>query len=134
MVFYRTIHPVGTIVIAKSQRFLYLVRPDVVAMRYTIGVGRECTNAVGLLLVSAKEEWPETPAQRTSQSASSDVQRGGSRSRFGLRSLALGETGHRIHGTYASTTDGEAGCFVLINDDIVDLYERVHAGTRVVIN
>src|SRR5262245_2989958 len=51
---------IGTIVIAKSQRFLYLVRPNVAAIRYTIGVGRQCTNAVGLLLVSAKEGTPES--------------------------------------------------------------------------
>ena len=51
LVYYRSIHPVGTMVISKSQRFLYLVRPEVVALRYTIGVGRECVNAVGLLLI-----------------------------------------------------------------------------------
>lgn len=130
MVYYRTIHPVGTIVIAKSQRFLYLVRENVAAMRYTIGVGRECVNVVGLLLVSAKEDWPDT----TNQQASAQVQRAMPRSRFGLRSLALADTGHRIHGTYAPTTAGDDGCFVLINDDIVDLYERVPVGTRVVIN
>jgi lipoprotein-anchoring transpeptidase ErfK/SrfK len=118
LVYYRTVHPVGTIVIAKSQRFLYLVRPNVAALRYTVGVGRECANAVGLLLVSAKEEWPETPAK----------------SRFGIRSLALGDTGHRIHGTYARSTAGDEGCFPLVNDDIADLYDRVPVGTRVVMN
>jgi lipoprotein-anchoring transpeptidase ErfK/SrfK len=130
MVYYRTIHPVGTLVIAKSQKYLYLVRPNVAAMRYTIGVGRECQNVVGLLLVSAKEDWPETPAQQ----ASTKAQGTSTRSRFGVRSLALGETGHRIHGTYAPTTDGDGGCFVLINDDITDLYNRVETGTRAVIN
>jgi lipoprotein-anchoring transpeptidase ErfK/SrfK len=133
MVYYRTIHPVGTIVIAKSQKYLYLVRPNVAAMRYTIGVGRECQSVVGLLLVSAKEEWPETPAQQPQQ-ASARVERVSTRSRFGVRSLALGETGHRIHGTYAPTTAGEEGCFVLVNDDISDLYNRVETGARAVIN
>jgi lipoprotein-anchoring transpeptidase ErfK/SrfK len=133
MVYYRTIHPVGTIVIAKSQKYLYLVRPNVAAMRYTIGIGRGCQNVVGLLLVSAKEEWQETPPPQTQQ-ASARVERVNTRSRFGVRSLALGETGHRIHGTYAATTDGDDGCFVLVNDDITDLYNRVETGARAVIN
>jgi lipoprotein-anchoring transpeptidase ErfK/SrfK len=132
MVYYRTIHPVGTIVIAKSQKYLYLVRPNVAAMRYTIGVGRDCQNVVGLLLVSAKEEWPETPAQQSQ--ASAPAERVSTRSRFGVRSLALGETGHRIHGTYAAATDNDGGCFVLVNDDIIDLYNRVETGARTVIN
>jgi len=134
MVYYRTIHPVGTLVIAKSQKYLYLVRPNVAAMRYTIGVGRECQNVVGLLPIAAKEEWPETPEPQASQQASTKAQRTSTRSRFGVRSLALGETGHRIHGTYAPTTDGDEGCFVLVNDDITDLYNRVETGARAVIN
>jgi lipoprotein-anchoring transpeptidase ErfK/SrfK len=135
VVYYRTIHPAGTIVIAKSQRFLYLVRPNVAAVRYTTGVGRECMNAIGLLLVSAKEEWPERPPQpaaeaRRPPTTASDNAEG----RFGARSLALGDTGHRIHGTDAPTTASADGCFPLVNEDIVDLYDRVPTGTRVVIN
>jgi lipoprotein-anchoring transpeptidase ErfK/SrfK len=136
LVYYRTVHPVGTIVIAKSQRFLYLVRSNVVALRYTIGVGRECTNAAGLLLVSAKEEWPERPHPTTSpsQPPPSLASAGLSNSGFGARSLPLGDTGHRIYGTGALSTTAESGCFALANEDIIDLYNRVSVGTRVVIN
>jgi lipoprotein-anchoring transpeptidase ErfK/SrfK len=143
MVYYRTVHPVGTIVIAKSQRFLYLVRPNVAALRYTVGVGRECANAVGLLLISAKEEWPEPrPQPVTSEPRVAAGERlpsaspvaGGAEARFGARSLALGDTGHRIHGTKSPIAAATVDCFALANEDIIDLYDRVSVGTRVVIN
>jgi lipoprotein-anchoring transpeptidase ErfK/SrfK len=131
IVYYRSIHPAGTIVITKSQNFLYLIRPKTAAMRYTIGIGPECSNVVGLLLVSAKEDWsagaPET--------SGNDVQLvrtiGG---RFGARSLALSDTGYRIHGSQESVAGRVIGCFPLVNEDVIDLYERVHLGTRVVMN
>jgi len=137
LVYYRTIHPVGTIVIAKSQRFLYLTRPNAVALRYTIRVGRECARIAGLLLVSAKENWGEQKAQlRKIESQSPNMQSTDSdaASRFGPRSLALAETGHRIHGNGEALANSTAGCFPLGNDDVVDLYDRVSVGTRVVVN
>ena len=123
LVYYRSIHPVGTMVISKSQRFLYLVRPEVVALRYTIGVGRECVNAVGLLLISAKEEGEP----RLAAAAGSD-------GRPGTRWITLGDTGHRIFGSSPPIVSGADGCFLLVNDDLIDLYGRVAVGTRVVIN
>src|SRR5215510_6016449 len=137
LVYYRTIHPVGTAVIQKSQHHLYLVRPNTAAMRYTIGVGRECANAVGLLLVSAKEERPESRPRQgagatpASAGAAEDRRTDG---RSGARTLALGDTGHRIYGVNPPIKDGDGGCFALVNDDIVDLYDRVEVGTKVVIN
>jgi lipoprotein-anchoring transpeptidase ErfK/SrfK len=134
MVYYRTVHPVGTIVIARSQGFLHLVRPNVAAMRYTVGIGRACASVAGLLTVSAKEDWSQSPAQTAAIEPPPGQAARDARSRFGLRALALGDHGHRIHGTYAPSTAGDGGCFVLINDDIADLYDRVAVGTRVVIN
>jgi L,D-transpeptidase catalytic domain len=130
LVYYRTIHPVGTAVIAKSQHYLYLVRPNAAAMRYTIGVGRECTNAVGLLTVSAKEERPEGRPQQSASTPSSAGAAGNGRA----RTLALGDTGHRIYGTNPPIKDGGTGCFALVNEDISDLYDRVEVGTKVVIH
>ena len=135
VVYYRTIHPVGTIVIAKSQGHLYLVRPNVAAVRYTIGVGRECTNAVGLLLVSAKEQHPENRpavAAATPVSARSPANVGAKQ--HGSRAVALGDTGLRIYGTDPPVSDGKAGCFALTDEDMTDLYERIAVGARVVIS
>jgi len=125
LVYYRSIHPVGTIVIAKSQRFLYLVRPDVVAMRYTIGVGRECANAAGLLVISAKEGGLKEPRLAAASGAGADP---------AAPWLNLGDTGHRIFGTNPPLVSGGDGCFRLVNEDAIDLYDRVSVGTRVVIN
>jgi hypothetical protein len=102
LVYYRTIHPVGTAVIAKSQHYLYLVRPNTAAVRYTIGVGRECAKAAGLLLVSAKEERPESRARQSvaaTRPIAGPAENGRPEARFGARTLALGDTGHRIYGT-----------------------------------
>src|SRR5262249_30268274 len=57
-VFYRTTHPVGTIIIDKPQHFLYLIQPKSVALRYGIAVGSQCTDLAGLRRISSKAEWP----------------------------------------------------------------------------
>jgi lipoprotein-anchoring transpeptidase ErfK/SrfK len=132
LVYYRSIHPAGTLVIAKSQRFLYLVRPNVSALRYTIAVGRKCSNAVGLLVVSAKDEWAAPVTKDTASARLASA--GAGESRFGARSLTLGDTGHRIYGTDGALGTAQDGCLALVNEDIIDLYDRVPIGTRVVIN
>jgi len=124
VVYYRTLQPVGTIYIAKAQRFLYLVIGSTSAIRYTIGVGRECAGTAGLLVVSAKEEPAASLPQRV-------VDAGQSEPRPLLRSLVLSDAGHRIHGP---TTTGEAECFSLVTEDIIHLYDRVPVRTRVVVN
>jgi len=132
LVYYRSIHPAGTIVITKSQNFLYLVRPSTAALRYTIGIGPECSNVVGLLFVSAKEDWSGADPQTRAREAQPPVQVAGGQ--FGARSLALGDTGHRIHGSQEPVASRVIGCFPLVNDDVIDLYERVALGARVVMN
>jgi lipoprotein-anchoring transpeptidase ErfK/SrfK len=50
--------------------------------------------------------------------------------------MNLGGTVYRIHGTNAPETIGQAvssGCFRLVNDDVIDLYSRVPAGTKVMV-
>jgi lipoprotein-anchoring transpeptidase ErfK/SrfK len=131
-VYYRSIYPAGTIVVTKSQNFLYLVRPNNAALRYTIAVGRECQNVVGLLLVSAKEDWsgPQREAAKSDVPPISSTAGG----RFGARSLVLSDTGHRIHGSDEPAAGKVTGCVPLLNEDVIDLYERVAMGARVVMN
>jgi lipoprotein-anchoring transpeptidase ErfK/SrfK len=125
MVYYRTVHPPGTIVISKSQRNLYFVRPNVSAVRYTIGMGRGCTNAVGLLAIADKRE--AAAPQRVSVSP-------GRPAGDAPLTLALGDTGLRIDGTEPPVKDGDQPCFTLAHQDMADLYERVAVNARVVIN
>jgi L,D-transpeptidase catalytic domain len=50
--------------------------------------------------------------------------------------MYLGNTEYRIHGTNQPSTIGtfvSSGCIRLTNEDVEDLYSRVHVGTRVIV-
>jgi lipoprotein-anchoring transpeptidase ErfK/SrfK len=139
MVFFRTNEPPGTIVVHTSERFMYLVQGNNRAMRYGIGVGREGFQWQGLVKISRKAEWPDwTPPQEMLQRQPylPRFMAGGPGNPMGARALYLGSTVYRIHGTNQPHTIGHAvssGCFRLVNNDVIDLYERVPLGTKVVI-
>src|ERR1700683_1342556 len=62
-VFYRSQHPVGTIIIETGERHLYLIESETRALRYGIGVGRDGFTRAGLLQISRKAVWPDwTPS------------------------------------------------------------------------
>jgi lipoprotein-anchoring transpeptidase ErfK/SrfK len=138
-VFYRTHEPPGTIIIDTSDRFLYLIQGNNIALRYGIGVGRDGFQWQGLLKISRKAEWPDwtPPAEMIQrQPYLPRFMAGGPGNPMGARALYLGNTVYRIHGTNAPETIGQAvssGCFRLVNDEIEDLYARVPVGTKVII-
>jgi lipoprotein-anchoring transpeptidase ErfK/SrfK len=138
-VFFRTSEPPGTIVIHTDERFLYLVQGDGRAIRYGIGVGRDGFQWQGLVKVSRKQEWPDwrpPPEMIARQPYLPRFMAGGPGNPMGARALYLGDTVYRIHGTNQPRTIGYAvssGCFRLVNRDVIDLYERVPVGTKVVI-
>lgn len=139
MVFFRSGEPPGTLVIHTSERFAYLVQGNNRALRYGIGVGREGFQWSGLVRVSRKAEWPDwrpPPEMITRQPYLPRFMAGGPGNPMGARALYLGSTVFRIHGTNQPETIGHAissGCFRLANGDIIDLYERVPVGTKVVV-
>jgi lipoprotein-anchoring transpeptidase ErfK/SrfK len=139
VVYFRTAEPPGTIVVSVSQRFLYVVQGNNRALRYGIGVGREGFQWVGLLRISRKSEWPDwtPPAEMIRrQPYLPRFMAGGPGNPMGARALYLGETIYRIHGTNQPHTIGHAvssGCFRLVNSDVMDLYERIPVGTKVVV-
>jgi lipoprotein-anchoring transpeptidase ErfK/SrfK len=50
--------------------------------------------------------------------------------------MYLSDSVYRIHGTNAPDTIGgfvSSGCIRLLNEDVIDLYNRVHVGTKVVV-
>ena len=57
--YYRSQHPVGTIIVDTRERHLYLIQSETLALRYGIGVGREGFTWAGLLNISRKVEWPD---------------------------------------------------------------------------
>ncbi len=139
VVFYRTTEPVGTIIVETRERMLYLVLPENRAMRYGIGVGRDGFRWKGLQKIARKAEWPDwrPPAEMIErQPYLPRFMAGGPGNPLGARAMYLGNTVYRIHGTNQPHTIGHAissGCFRLVNADVIDLYERVPVGTRVVV-
>ena len=138
-VYYRSNEPPGTIVIQTEERFLYLIQDNKTAMRYGIGVGREGFQWSGLLKISRKQEWPDwrpPPEMIKRQPYLPRFMAGGPGNPMGARALYLGSTSYRIHGTNQPETIGYAvssGCIRLVNPDVINLYDRVPVGTRVVV-
>jgi lipoprotein-anchoring transpeptidase ErfK/SrfK len=138
-VFYRTAEKPGTIIIDTSDRFLYLIQGNNVALRYGIGVGRDGFQWQGLLRITRKQEWPDwtpPPEMIQRQPYLPRFMAGGPGNPMGARALYLGNTVYRIHGTNAPVTFGHAvssGCFRLVNSEIEDLFTRVPVGTKVIV-
>ncbi|BDV39497.1 L,D-transpeptidase [Methylocystis bryophila] len=139
VVFFRTNEPPGSIVVHTDERFLYLVMENNRAMRYGIGVGRDGFQWGGQHKISRKQEWPDwrpPPEMIERQPYLPRFMAGGPGNPMGARALYIGQTIYRIHGTNQPQTIGHAvssGCFRLVNSDIIDLYERVPVGTRIVV-
>jgi lipoprotein-anchoring transpeptidase ErfK/SrfK len=129
----------GTIVIDTDNKFLYLVQGDGQAIRYGIGVGREGFTWRGVQSVSMKREWPDwrPPAEMRKRRPDLPLHMaGGPDNPLGARALYLGSSLYRIHGTNEPHTIGQnvsSGCIRMLNDDVLDLYERVKVGTQVVV-
>ncbi len=139
LVFFRTTETPGTVVVNTAERFLYLVQPNHRAIRYGIGVGRSGFQWAGLKRIDRKAEWPDwtpPPEMIQRQPYLPRFMAGGPGNPMGARALYIGGTVYRIHGTNQPWTIGSAvssGCFRLTNPDVIDLYDRVPVGTRVVV-
>ena len=136
----------GTIVIIPSERHLYYVQSDGTAIRYGVGVGREGFGWSGEAYIRRKLEWPDwhPPAEMVARDPHArpyaDGMPGGPGNPLGARSLTLWQgdkdTLYRIHGTVEPYSIGKAvssGCIRMLNQDVIDLYERVPLGTKVVV-
>jgi lipoprotein-anchoring transpeptidase ErfK/SrfK len=139
LVFYRTSEPPGTIIIQTAEKYLYLVQGGNRAIRYGIGVGRDGFQWQGLVRISRKQEWPDwrpPPEMIERQPYLPRFMAGGPGNPLGARAMYLGATVYRIHGTNQPDTIGSkvsSGCFRLINPDVIDLFDRVPVGTRVIV-
>jgi lipoprotein-anchoring transpeptidase ErfK/SrfK len=129
----------GTIIIDTPNTYLYYVLGDGQAIRYGIGVGREGFTWAGVKQVARKAEWPDwyPPAEMIArQPYLPRMTMGGPGNPLGARALYLGTSEYRIHGTNDPTTIGKnvsSGCIRLTNEDVVDLYNRVQVGAKVVV-
>ena len=129
----------GTIVVDTEERRLYYVMDDGKAMKYGIGVGRPGFQWAGTHAITRKAEWPgwtPPPAMRKRQPGLPAFMAGGPNNPLGARAMYIGSTFYRIHGSNEPWTIGQAvssGCIRMANEDVIDLYERVKVGSKVIV-
>src|SRR5690606_19175153 len=143
---YQTDEKPGTIIVNTKEKFLYFVMENGKAMRYGIGVGREGFGWSGTARVAMKREWPTwtPPAEMIKRQPQLAKWAGGMPpgldNPLGARALYLfnksGDTGYRLHATPEWKSIGQAmssGCIRLLNQDIIDLYNRTKTGAKVIV-
>ena len=151
-VYYPTREARGTIIIDPQNHYLYFIEGDGKAVRYGVGVGRQGFGWSGVASIHDKQQWPDwyPPKEmlarqpelmrRMSQLRSGIGMPGGLGNPLGARALYLWEgnkdTLYRIHGTNEPWTIGHSvssGCIRMLNQDVMDLYDRAPVGAKVVV-
>jgi lipoprotein-anchoring transpeptidase ErfK/SrfK len=144
--------PAGTIVVDPANHVLYLVQGNGQALQYEVGVGKEGYGWTGVAFIHDKQEWPDWYPTKEYLDRKPEIRaamtelpsglgmKGGPDNPMGARAMYLWQgktdTLYRIHGTNEPDTIGHdvsAGCIRLRNADVVDLYNRTTAGTKVVV-
>ena len=136
----------GTVIVDTRERFLYVVQAGGTAMRYGIGIGRQGFSWSGRARVGDKQEWPKWFPPKEMREREPELERyangmePGLRNPLGARAIYLYEgrkdTLYRLHGTMEVDSIGRAvssGCIRLLNQDVIDLYERVPLEATVVV-
>jgi lipoprotein-anchoring transpeptidase ErfK/SrfK len=139
VVAYQTREAPGTIIVDTPNTYLYYVLGGGQAIRYGIGVGREGFTWSGVHSIARKAEWPDwvpPPEMIARQPYLPRWMAGGETNPLGARAMYIGGTMYRIHGTNAPSSIGQnvsSGCIRMLNEDVIDLYERVKLGSKVVV-
>ena len=142
---YATQEPQGTIIVDPAKRWLYYVMGGGKATRFGISTGKYGSWA-GTTVIGKMEKWPVwTPTPDHLKRNPQLIKYiggmpGGPKNPMGARALYLYQntvdTTYRIHGTDVPTyigTKATAGCFGMLNYDVVMLFNAVRVGTRVVV-
>jgi L,D-transpeptidase catalytic domain len=121
----------GTVVIVNAERKIYYVTGAGKAIRYGVAVGKASELWTGRTFVSEKKVDPKwIPVD-----GSDPVEGGDSSNPLGKRAMYLDWSLLRVHGTPSRGSIGSAvsnGCVRMLNEDVIDLYERVHIGAPVI--
>ena len=133
----------GTIIVSTAERRLYYVLAGGRAIRYPVSVGKAGASWAGTANVDRKMEWPDwnPPKEMLVRKPELPTRlQGGPLNPIGARSLFLAQNGKdtlfRIHGTNEPEKIGQSvssGCIRMLNEDAMDLYNRVPIGTKVVV-
>jgi lipoprotein-anchoring transpeptidase ErfK/SrfK len=140
----------GTVVVDTPNRFLYLVEEGGTAMRYGVGIGRTGFSWEGRGIIHWRQHWPrwKPPAEMIARQPELEpysVANGGMdpglNNPLGARALYIHQNGedtlYRLHGSPEWWTMGKAvssGCVRLVNQDVIDLYERVPHHAPIVVH
>lgn len=149
---YDTKEAPGTIVVDPANHYLYHVEEGGRATRYGVGVGREGFVWAGDATIKSKQEWPNWYPPKEMIERKPELKKvltelqsgigmhGGEKNPLGARAMYLWQgnkdTYFRIHGTVEPWTIGQSvssGCIRMINQDVMDLYQKTPVGTRVVV-
>jgi len=149
---YATPQAPGTIVVDPASHYLYHIQPGGRAIRYGVGVGKQGFEWSGVATINSKQEWPDwyPPSEMVERRPDIKPQLvqlqsglgvpGGLTNPIGARGLYLWQnnqdTLYRIHGTTEPHTIGQSvssGCIRMINQDVIDLYNRTPIGTEVLV-
>lgn len=139
----------GTLIVDPDQGYLHLVQADGQALRYGAGTGREAFSWSGIARLQFTRKWPRwrvpaTMIERHPELEPYSVENGGMDpgpgNPLGARALYLFQNGadtlYRIHGACEPQYLGQmvsSGCVRMLDHDVIDLYERVEQGARVVV-
>ncbi|MCB1456212.1 MAG: L,D-transpeptidase [Nitratireductor sp.] len=139
----------GTLIVDTGARHLFLIRENRTALRYGVGVGREGFAWSGKGVIQWKQKWPKwtPPAEMIARqpelekySVDNGGMPGGLENPLGARALYIFSGGvdtlFRIHGTPEYWSIGKAvssGCIRMMNQDVIDLYDRIPDRTPVIV-
>ncbi|MDQ6438220.1 L,D-transpeptidase [Mesorhizobium sp. LHD-90] len=139
----------GTVVVDTSAHYLYLVQENGKALRYGVGLGRAGFDWAGRAVIQWKRKWPRwTPPdamigrqpELERYSAANGGMDPGLTNPLGARALYIFQDGedtlYRVHGSPEWWTIGKSvssGCVRMMNQDIIDLYDRVPGKTPILV-
>lgn len=146
---YQSAEKPGSVVVDTATFYLYLVEPGGTAMRYGVGLGRQGFEWSGRARIAWKQPWPKWTPPDTMIAREPELEKWSLRNGgmppgpdnpLGARALYIFQgrvdTLYRLHGTNQPHTIGKAvssGCVRLINQDVIDLYERVQSGAPILV-
>lgn len=143
-------YQLGRVLVVPGSYYLYLITEERKARRYGVGVGKAGRDFTGSAVIKVKKKWPSwrptdamigrEPHNYTKFVDNDYVEPGGLWNPLGARALYLFQNGvdtyFRIHGTTRPDTIGQSvsnGCIRMLNDHVIDLYQRVPLGTVVTV-
>ena len=132
-------HKPGTVVVHVKEKRLYLVQSKDTALVYPIGTAHGGVDVLGETRITTRRRrpsWTPTPNQRRRDPTLPRRVEAGPDNPLGIRALGLGWRYRLIHGTSDPSSIGHAlsdGCIRMLNEDVIDLFDRVKVGNRVLV-